>query len=469
MERFKHFAALGALALGWTAPAGAAETLKLGVHASFSGAAAIFAQGMQSAAELTAEDIKNAGGLKIGGKTYEIAIKAYDDKYKAQDAVTAMDRLIHEDNIRFVVGPLGSAAAVATRAKATEGKVITFTMGFTPRALGAEAPYAFRPVITTGEFTDPQLDWVLKQAPVKRVRALLPNDETGQQMGASGQKAYRERGVTLDVDYFERERVDFVPILTRILPQADALEIGGVAPLTTGLIIKQARELGFKGPMFVTGGDVTAEVVKIAGKAATEGVYIHIPLDPNRPETAAFIKRYREIRPAAERLHALLLRSPPDAGASHEERRLGRGYDEDREGTRLAEGLSHHPGQGTLGRRAALRHQPSGRPPLLCRANPERRSRDDGDLHRRGLPVGTTYGPPGVETAPGQAERDASVRRARIRHSRAGVSTRPSLTGPASHKMTMSIVDNARSVWSLQCNRTSPRVRRGHKIGGSPT
>ncbi|TDR92896.1 ABC transporter substrate-binding protein [Enterovirga rhinocerotis] len=282
----------GVLAALLAAPASAAEPLRIGVHASFSGAAAIFAQGMQSAGELAAEDVKSAGGLKIGGKTYEITLKAYDDKYKAQDAVTTMDRLIHEDNIRFVIGPLGSAAAVATRQKTSDAKVMTFTMAFSHRALGAEAPYAFRPVVTTGEFTDAQLDWVLKQAPVKKVRALLPNDETGQQMGAAGQKAYRSRGVTLDVDYFERERVDFVPLLTRVLPQADALEIGGVAPLTTGLIIKQARELGYKNPIFITGGDVTAEVVKVAGKQATEGVYIHIPLDPKRPETAAFIARY---------------------------------------------------------------------------------------------------------------------------------------------------------------------------------
>ena len=82
-----------------------------------------------------------------------------------------------QDHIRFVVGPLGSAAAVATRSRTTEGKVITMTLGFTPRALGADAPYAFRPVITTGEFSDPQMAWVLKTVPVKNVKALLPNDE----------------------------------------------------------------------------------------------------------------------------------------------------------------------------------------------------------------------------------------------------------------------------------------------------
>jgi branched-chain amino acid transport system substrate-binding protein len=42
----------------------------------------------------------------------------------------------------------------------------------------------------------------------------------------------------------------------------------------------------------VTGGDVTAELVKVAGKQAAEGVYVHLPVDISRPETAAYIKAF---------------------------------------------------------------------------------------------------------------------------------------------------------------------------------
>ena len=270
-----------------------AQTVTIGVHASFSGAGAVFAQGMLAATEMAAEDVNKDGGLEVAGKRHQILIQQYDDRYKAQDAVTAMDRLVMQDHIRFVVGPLGSAAAVATRSRTTEGKVITMTLGFTPRALGADAPFAFRPVITTGEFSDPQMAWVLNTVPVKHVRALLPNDETGQQMGVANTAAYRRFGAELDVDYFERERVDFVPILTRLLTSTEALEIGGAAPTTAGLILKQARELGYKGPVFVTGEDVTAELVKVAGKQAAEGAYVHLPIDASLPETAGYISRYR--------------------------------------------------------------------------------------------------------------------------------------------------------------------------------
>ena len=76
--------------------------------------------------------------------------------------------------------------------------------------------------------------WVLKTVPVKNVKALLPNDESGQQMGVANTAAFVRFGADLNVDYFERERVDFVPILTRLLTSAEGLEIGGAAPTTAG-------------------------------------------------------------------------------------------------------------------------------------------------------------------------------------------------------------------------------------------
>jgi branched-chain amino acid transport system substrate-binding protein len=291
MKGFRLIAGLAAAVL--CSAAHAEDDLTIGVHASFSGAGAAFAEGMLAATNFAAEDVNKNGGLEVGGKRYKILIKQYDDRYRAQDAVTAMDRLMIQDGIHFVVGPMGSAAAVATKAQTTGGKVITMTLAFSPRALGPDAPFAFRPVITTGEFSDPQVAWLMKTKPSKQVVSLLPNDETGQQMGAGNTASYAKAGAKLQVEYYERERVDFVPVLTRLLMTADALEIGGNSPTTAGLILKQARELGYRGPVFVTGGDVAAEAVKVAGKEAAEGVYVHLPIDTSLPDTAAYAARFK--------------------------------------------------------------------------------------------------------------------------------------------------------------------------------
>jgi len=52
------------------------------------------------------------------------------------------------------------------------------------------------------------------------------------------------------------------------------------------------RELGFKGPIIRTGGDATADILKIAGKEAAENVYVHQPIDPESPAIVDYTKRF---------------------------------------------------------------------------------------------------------------------------------------------------------------------------------
>jgi branched-chain amino acid transport system substrate-binding protein len=271
-----------------------AETLKLGVLATLSGAGTAWGISMQGAAELAAEDVNSKGGLDVGGKKYNIEVVAYDDHYKAADALTATNRLIFDDGIKYIVGPLGSAPSLAVLPVTTENKAITMTMAFTPKALSPDLPFSFRPVIPTDIFSDPQIKWVAKRLGVKRVGALFPNDESGQQIALVVEAAYEAAGAKMvSKEFFERERVDFVPLLTRVLAQnIDAFELDGNSPQTAGLLVKQLRELGFKGPIIRTGGDATADIVKIAGVEASERIYVHQPIDPSAPAMAAYTKRF---------------------------------------------------------------------------------------------------------------------------------------------------------------------------------
>jgi branched-chain amino acid transport system substrate-binding protein len=288
--------AIASLVLALSPHVASAQTLKLGVLATLSGAGTAWGIAMQGAAELAAEDVNGKGGLEVGGKKYKVEVVAYDDHYKAADALTGFNRLVFDDAIKFVVGPLGSAPALAVLPVATENKVITMTMAFTPKALSAEYAYSFRPVLPTDVFSDPQIKWVVQKLGVKRIGGLFPNDESGQQIAAANEAAYVAVGAKFVAkEFFERERVDFVPLLTRVLAQnIDAFELDGNSPQTAGLLVKQLRELGFKGPIIRTGGDATADIVKIAGKEATENLYVHLSINPESPSVQAFTKRFED-------------------------------------------------------------------------------------------------------------------------------------------------------------------------------
>ncbi|WP_251877417.1 ABC transporter substrate-binding protein [Achromobacter sp. Marseille-Q4954] len=284
----------GLVALGTASAAQAQETLKLGALVTLSGAGAAWGQGMKNAAEVAADQVNEAGGLDVGGKKYRVQVVAYDDKYQANEAVTVANRLVFEDKVRYIVGPVGSAPVLAIQPITEKNKVILLTLGFTAKALAADKPYTFRPNVTTAEVSQPQIDWLVKSQGLRKVGALFPNDETGQQIALDLEAAYKKAGAALSAkEFFERDRVDFVPLLTRMMARGiDAIELDGNSPATAGLIVKQARELGFEGRIVRTGGPATQEIVNVAGKQAAEGMLVHTPIDPQLAATKAYADRY---------------------------------------------------------------------------------------------------------------------------------------------------------------------------------
>jgi branched-chain amino acid transport system substrate-binding protein len=287
-------AALTCVGAGVLQPALAQETLKLGALVTLSGAGAAWGQGIKNAAELAADKVNAAGGLEVAGKKYKVEIIPYDDKYQANEAVTVANRLVFEDKVQYIIGPVGSAPALAIQPVTEKAKVLIFTLGFTTKALGPDKLYSFRPPVTTAEVSQPQIDWLVKTQGIKKVGALFPNDETGQSISKDLEEAYKKAGSALSAkEFFERERVDFVPLLTRMMARGiDAIELDGNAPATSGLILKQARELGFKGKIIRTGGPATQEIINVAGKAAAEGMFVHTPIDPQQVSTKAYVDLY---------------------------------------------------------------------------------------------------------------------------------------------------------------------------------
>lgn len=294
MNRITQSALLGTLVAGLVFPAAAQETLKIGALVTLSGPGAAWGQAMKNAAELAADKVNAAGGLEVAGKKHKVQIVSYDDKYQAGEAVTVANRLIFEDKVKFIIGPTGSAPALAVQPITEKNQVLTVTLGFTNKALALDKPLSFRPVITTLEFAEPQIDWMVKTLGVKKVGGLFPNDESGQVIARDLEAAYRKAGGELAVkEFFERDRVDFVPLLTRMLARGiDTIELDGNSPGTAGLIAKQSRELGFKGRIVRTGGPATAEIIGVAGKEVSEGMMVHAVLDPNSASTRAYIDSY---------------------------------------------------------------------------------------------------------------------------------------------------------------------------------
>jgi len=291
----KTIVALSLLGLGSLAYA-ADETLDVGVIATISGAGAGWGQAIQHGVELAAKEVNEAGGLEVDGKKYKINVITYDDKYQAGEAVTAVNRLVHQDKVKFIIGPVGSAAAVAIKPVTEKNEVIMSTMAFSEKILNENSPFTFRANVTTVEFAQPQIDWIVKKYGIKKIGSFFPNDETGLQVSKDVEKAYGNAGVELvGKEFYERDRVDFVPMLTRLMGlDVDAIELNINAPSSAGLIVKQARDLGFEGLFIRTGGPSTQEIVNVAGEDASEGILVHTLIDPDLATTQAYMQKHKE-------------------------------------------------------------------------------------------------------------------------------------------------------------------------------
>lgn len=271
----------------------AAEILPIGAPLALSGPGAAWGISLLHAVELAASEVNAAGGLKVGEKTYTLKVIPYDDKYQANEAVTVVDRLISSDHVKYFAGPMGAANLLATQPLLKKNNAIALTVAFSPKATTVDNPGIFRVAITSLEMAKPQITWLAKQKNLKSVIGLVENDEMGHAMEVDTARAYKENGVNYRTEFFERNSVDFVPILTRALAgKVDAIELSGMSPTTAGLVVKQSRELGFNGLIIRTGGPATQEIINVAGKQASEGLYLHMPMNPSDPALVAFKKKF---------------------------------------------------------------------------------------------------------------------------------------------------------------------------------
>ncbi len=93
-----------------TAQAQQCGTIELGAALSATGIYASNGNNTRNGYEFAVKKINDAGGVKIGGKCYHFAIKYYDDESTPARAAQLVERLIDQDKIKYILGPLQLAA-----------------------------------------------------------------------------------------------------------------------------------------------------------------------------------------------------------------------------------------------------------------------------------------------------------------------------------------------------------------------
>ncbi len=284
------------------------EVVKIGVSAPLSGPAAAVGIGMPRGAEMAAEEINDAGGLTIGGKNYEIKIVSGNDEFTSEGGVSVATSFV-SDGIKFVIGPISSAACLGAAPTYEANDVLVQHMASAFSATATDKPFHFRCFPGGVGFLGGFYTWLAETEywpGIETVVMLNPADASGYEVEPSVRAAAIDNG-------FEVLASEFVPrgittgeaaalvldILTHYDP--DLIDMGVITTGEAALLLTELHDRGYEGKIVALSAQPPLAIVAIAGMEATEGMMV-LAGDPESPVTPdayvdfynSYVERYDE-------------------------------------------------------------------------------------------------------------------------------------------------------------------------------
>ncbi len=272
------------------------KDLVIGINTPLAGGAAPTGLGLLRAMELGSEDVNASGGIKVGKDAYTIKLITYDNKYDAKEAVAAVNKLIYNDRVKYVM-TTGGTCVIAVNPLTTENKIlhIGYTYGG-KKATNPKLPYTFRSIMEPIQGHSTLLPWIVQKYNLKTIALTSTDDETGLIQAEDAEIVAKKLGLTItDKALAPRGTADFTPMLTKLIAKKpQAIDFGSWAGSEGPLACKQAKELGYTGVMIFSYSQSIPTFEKVAA-GYMDGVLFYgiFATDPT-PLATKVAKRYEE-------------------------------------------------------------------------------------------------------------------------------------------------------------------------------
>ena len=276
-----------------------AKTIKVGINAPITGDIPKVGEGSKYAAEMWLEDIKAAGGLEVGGVKYMVEVVVEDNESKPESAAKAATKLITEDEVLAIVGPQASSQAIPAGEMANNYGTPMISPWSTNPDTTKDRPFVFR-----GCFLDPfqgpvVANFIKDEFGFKKAAVLYDIASDYPKGLAEVFKEAWEKlngaGSVVAFESFTTKDADFSSQLTNIINSGAQFLFTPQYYNEVALIVQQAHELGFKGPIVGSDSWGSAETVKLCGEDCY-GLFFstHYAAAGATGATKAFIERYEK-------------------------------------------------------------------------------------------------------------------------------------------------------------------------------
>jgi branched-chain amino acid transport system substrate-binding protein len=261
----------------WAGAAAGQDVITLGAAISLTGAYTTDGEHTQRGYDLAIKKINEAGGVKVGDKTYTLEVKYYDDESTPARGAELAQRLIKQDGIQFMLGPYGSGPTKAIAPVAEENKVPMVEGNGAARELFTNGwRYIFATLSTSDQYLSSAIDLIaenadsLGKAPNEiKVAMAFENDPFSQDVRAGVMGAIEKHGMQVVInEQLPPELNDMASILTKVKAlRPDVLVVSGHAKGAT-TAIRQVGEMQVHVPVLAMTHCDSADVISKAPEAA---------------------------------------------------------------------------------------------------------------------------------------------------------------------------------------------------------
>ncbi|SHI02320.1 ABC transporter substrate-binding protein [Clostridium grantii] len=269
------------------------ETITLGAVLSLTGDLASIGQTAKNGIELAVEEVNTAGGVL--GKQIKVVYE--DDENKPAMSSSAIQKLINNNQVIGVIGPLTSPCSIAAGPVATENKIPMIS----PYATNAKVTSAGGEYVFRACFIDPFQGVVISKFAIDELEAKtaavfynITNDYAKGLAEVFIDEFAKAGGEIVGVETFNEGDQDFNAQLTNIKAMdADVLFLPNMYN-NVGLIAKQAKSLGIDSILLGGDGWDSPDLFAIGGSDIDGGYFsTHFSPDDKKEIVSTYVETYK--------------------------------------------------------------------------------------------------------------------------------------------------------------------------------
>jgi branched-chain amino acid transport system substrate-binding protein len=294
MKRFLLFGTIAVTLMCWVSITHGKEIVRLGLITPLTGDVKTFGESSKNGFLMAVEDYSKKG-------KYQITTLIADDRNDATEGTNAALKLITQDKVSGIIGPLTSKVAIPVSEIAEKNKVPMVTGTATNPKVTVfnqkRKPYVFRAC-----FIDPFQGSVAANFAARNLKAGtaavlydVGNDYSKGLAEFFKATFEKDKGRIVGYESYQKDDVDFSALITKIgLKKPEVIFIPDYYN-KVALIAKQIREKGLKGIMMGGDGWDSPELIKVGGTAII-GNYFTNHYSPERKDkiAEAFIEKYKQ-------------------------------------------------------------------------------------------------------------------------------------------------------------------------------